>query len=91
MLDGWCDWVVYLDAECSPVCALACWMFVSVGVLVRANPNTAARCVGAVIWYPRCLGAIYAALGLVSMRACVLGKTLGNVKQFRTTWLAVSY
>jgi len=63
----------------------------TVGVLVRANPNTAARCVGAVIWYLRCLGDIYAALGSVSMRACVLGKALGNIKQFRTTRLAVSY
>ena len=45
----------------------------TVGVLVRANPNTAAGCVGAVIWYLRCRGAIYAALGLVSIRGCVLG------------------
>ena len=45
----------------------------TVGVLVRANPNTAAGCVGAVIWYLRCLGAKYAALGSVSIRGCVLG------------------
>jgi hypothetical protein len=63
----------------------------TVGVLVRANPNTAAGCVSAVIWYLRCLGAMFAALGSVSLRAYVLGKALGNIRQFRATRLAVGY
>ena len=50
------------------------------GALVCANPNTAAGCVGDVIWYIWCLGAMHAALGSVSIQACLLGKALGNLR-----------